>query len=460
MPPERAVRWAALAPLVTALDAALRGRPARRWLIGFSGGADSTALLLGVLALRDAWRSEGRAVPGLRALHVHHGMQPEADAWAARAKQLALGHGVAMLSVRVDVAGHTETAARAARYGAFERVLAKGDLLLLAHHADDDAETVLMDVLRGAGVRAMPATRTLGEGMLLRPLIGIRRERLRAAVAAHDLGTIEDPANADTRHARALVRHRLLPLADAAWPGLTPRLRQLARAQAERDAALALLLQPLLRHAVDDDGGLRRALLRSQPLPVARALLSAWLMPRVGPLPMRHLSELLRQLLTLEDAARFAAPVRGHRLHCHRDTVYLLAAGGPAGTLGRREDDAHADGWAWDGCAPLDTTVGRLRRLPAIRGMRWPDTGLQVRLRRGGERLRMHEGGPSRAVKSLLREAGIPAWQRTQWPLLFAALPCAGQAPALIAVPAVGVAAGWLAAAGEPGFTIAFDPGR
>ncbi len=493
--------------LVAALDSSLRGRVARRWIIGVSGGVDSTALLLGLVLLRSAWQAEGRRVPTLRALHVHHGLAAEADDWARQARGLALAMDVPVLDARAQVDGSSETAARAARYVVFERTLGAGDLLLLAHHADDDAETVLMDVLRGAGVRAMPRQRTLGAGMLVRPLLSMPRAELAAVVAAAAIEPVDDPANADRRHARSLLRHHLLPLADAHWPGVDRRLRQLAQAQSERDAALAMLLQPLLRRGVDDDGGLRLSSLRSQPLPIARALLSAWLLPQAGPVPGRQVNELLRQLLTVEDTARLATTVRGHRLRCHRDTAYLLAAAAwSAATSGGRRpkrqsihgaegwfDDSRpgtpdgasaASSWQWDGVSPLDLVVGRLHRLPAIQGMRWPDAGVLVQLRRGGERLQLHEGGPHREVKALLREAGVPAWQRAHWPLVFLATgplrggregspgealdasagSGGGEQPgtrlALLAVPAVGVAHGWRAAPGEAGFTLAFDPAR
>ena len=484
---ERGVHHALIGALGQTLGQPLNGRAARRWFVGFSGGADSTALLLGAVMLRAAWQAEGRRLPVLQALHVHHGLAAAADDWAARARAIALGLGVPMLDLRVQVKGRSETAARVARYEAFARVLRDGDLLLLAHHADDDAETVLMDVLRGAGVRAMPSRRALGAGTLVRPLLGLARETLAAVVDVAGIHPVVDPANADPVHARSLVRHRMLPLAEAQWPGATRRLRQLARAQSERDAALALLLQPLLRRGVDEDGGLQLALLRGQPLPVARALLSAWLMPHVGPVPVRHLGELLRQLLTAPDTGRVASTLRGHQLRCHRDTAYLLANAGPAsapavGARRSRRDEAragHAASWRWDGRVPLNLAVGglavgRLHRLPAIQGMRWPEEGVLVRLRAGGERLQLHADGPRREVKALLREAGVPVWQRARWPLVY--LPGAspgqddgpGQAPMadpdagamLLAVPAVGVAHGWRVDPGAPGFTLAFDPVR
>jgi tRNA(Ile)-lysidine synthase len=325
----------------------------------------------------------------------------------------------------------------------------------------------------------MPARRTLGSGALVRPLIGLGRAALASVVAAAGIDPVVDPANVDPAHARSLVRHQLLPLAETHWPGATLRLRQLARAQSERDAALALLLQPLLRRGVDDDGGLRLAVLRGQPLPVARALLSAWLMPHVGPVPSRHLGELLRQLLTAPHTGHLEGTLRGHALRCHRDTAYLLARARPVPAARAGIDPAAAEpeaAWLWDGRAPLNLAVGalvvgRLHRLPAIQGMRWPEHGVLVRLRAGGERLQLHADGPRREVKALLREAGVPVWQRARWPLVY--LPAAppgtdagqggtrGEAHALLlAVPAVGVAHGWRADPGTPGFTLAFDPVR
>ncbi len=457
----------ALPVVEAALLNALQGIRAARWIVGFSGGIDSTALLLAAREVLRRVPRQARSIHGARAaagtspaprlvaLHVHHGLHPEADRWAAlaRANALRFGAGFAQLHVTVDGAG--EAAARAARYAAFSRFLAPRDLLLLGHQRDDDAETVLMDVLRGSGVRAMPAARAVGAGRLVRPLLDLSRRDLLAYMDGLHVPVVDDPSNSDPRVSRSLLRQSVLPLAEAVWPGVAVRLQQLARAQSRRDLALQLLLAPVLESALDGRGGLRLPVLRGQPLPVAQALLEAWLRPQIGRLAGRHLVELLRQLLTSEEPTGLSAQVRGRPLRSMRDIVYLLAAPSrndpvnvpSAGSLQGRY--VHfAD---WDGSGPLDTPVGMLQRVPfesgSMPGMRWPATAVSVCERRGGEALRLHAAGPTRTVKALLREAGVPVWLRARWPLLYLD-------HELIAVAGVAVSAAWLAGPGEVGYVL------
>ena len=454
-----------------ALLRALQGMRATRWVVGFSGGIDSTALLVAAsqvlqrvpqLARRIHAAHHGAGasvVPRLVALHVHHGLHAEADRWAAlaRANALRFGAGFAQLHVTVDGAG--EAAARAARYAAFSRFLAPGDLLLLAHQRDDDAETVLMDVLRGSGVRTMPAARVLGAGRLVRPLLELSRRDLLEYMAGRGVPVVDDPTNRDPRVSRALLRQSVLPVVEAVWPGVASRLQQLARAQSGRDLALQLLLAPVLEAALDPHGGLRLSVLRAQPLPVAQVLLEAWLQPQVGRLSGRHLHELLRQLLTSEVPARLRAQVHGRPVRQTRDVVYLLAAPARDAAVYARSRRAPAGQGVqiadWNGVLPLDTPVGVLQRLPfasgSTPGMRWPAAAVTVCVRRGGERLRLHDAGPSRTVKSLLREAGVPVWLRERWPLLYLG-------DELIAVAGVAVSAAWLSGPGETGYVLRLQP--
>ena len=478
MPTDDAAHSAA--PVVeAALLTALQGTRAMRWVVGFSGGGDSTALLLAARNVLQRLSQSARAavvapnvldgaqVPKLIALHVQHGLHPDADRWSALARQNALGFGAAFAELRAHVDGHGEAAARAARYAAFERFLAPRDLLLLAHHRDDDAETVLMDVLRGSGVRAMPSARPVGAARLLRPLLDVSRRELLAYMEGLDVRVVDDPSNTDPGVSRSLLRQSVLPLVEAVWPGVALRLQQLARAQSGRDCTLQLLLDALLRSAVDAQGGLRLTVLRSQPLPIAQALLEAWLRPQTGRLAGRHLLELLRQLLTIQEPAGLSAQVRGRPLRYLRDVVYLLAASAAdpmsnlqsanrrADRLTDRPTGQHSRATAWDGTRPLDTPVGVLRRSPVGPGyqqsMRWPAAAVSVQLRRGGERLRLRDDGPSRTVKSLLREAGAPVWLRARWPLVYLG-------DELIAVPGVAVNANWSAGPGDAAYVLKLEP--
>jgi len=213
------------------LPAGLRGK---RLAVGLSGGVDSVVLLhlLRELAPRHGFR--------LSAVHVHHGLSPNADDWARFCRKLCRGWVVPLTVRRVSVQKKgrgLEAAAREARRAAFAAVAA--DAIVLAHHLDDQAETVLLNLLRGAGPRgaaAMQAAGRLGDKRLLRPLLQVRRREILAYARAHHLEWIEDESNRDAALARNFLRLRVGPLLEERFP----RWREsLARAALELGLPLA-----------------------------------------------------------------------------------------------------------------------------------------------------------------------------------------------------------------------------
>ncbi|EGH28298.1 tRNA(Ile)-lysidine synthetase, partial [Pseudomonas syringae pv. japonica str. M301072] len=204
-------------------------RNAPVWHVGFSGGLDSTVLLhlLAELASRET-------LPALNAIHVHHGLQTAADGWPEHCQQVCKTLGVAFESVRVQVepAASLEQAARQARYSAFSERLVEGEVLLTGQHRDDQAETLLFRLLRGAGVRglaAMPDQRVLGRGHLLRPLLDVSRKQLEDYAHRHGLNWIEDPSNDDQQFSRNFLRSQVVPLLTSRWPQAAASLARTAR---------------------------------------------------------------------------------------------------------------------------------------------------------------------------------------------------------------------------------------
>ena len=206
------------------LLAALQGhvatfQTADRLCVGFSGGADSHALLHALVTL-----SRSERLPAIEAIHINHGLQVDADHWAEHCAQVAAGLkvGFTLESVQVDTQASPESQARVARYRAFEKHLGAGDMLLLAHHRDDQAETILFRLIRGAGPRGlagMPETRALGAATLLRPLLAVTRQDIERYVVQHDLEVIDDTSNANIDIDRNFLRHQVLPLIESRWPG-------------------------------------------------------------------------------------------------------------------------------------------------------------------------------------------------------------------------------------------------
>jgi len=197
--------------------ASLQG--AERLCVGFSGGADSHSLLHALAEL-----SQRETLPPIVALHVNHGLHGNADAWAMHCGKVAseLGVGFHQEVVSVEAAASPEAQARDARYRAFEAFLEVGDVLLLGHHIDDQVETVLFRLIRGAGpsgLAGIPEHRSLGKGSLLRPLLGVSRAQIEHYARVNELNYLTDSSNDDRRFDRNYLRHEVLPLIEARWPG-------------------------------------------------------------------------------------------------------------------------------------------------------------------------------------------------------------------------------------------------
>ena len=390
--------------------------PGRVWL-AYSGGLDSTVLLHALASLR---------VPGLRAVHIHHGLQELADEWVqhCRAQCAALSVELEVLQVRVEDthAAGPEAAAREARYAALRGVMQSDDLLVTAHHQDDQAETVLLRLLRGTGVHGLGAMRPLlpfAPGRLWRPLLEVPRAELYRYAQWHRLSWIEDPHNQSPRYARSWLRAEIVPRLSARWPQAQAHLAQAAAHCADAAELLDELAATDRRAAThanpgvapqDNCGVLHIPALMALTPSRRRNLLRYWLRLRGWPVPAaRMLARLQAEVL---DAREDAQPL----LHCgpyefrrYRDQLHVMAP------LSEVPPD-----WSctWDGqgeCA-LPTGCGVLRSTASVP---LPQV-LTVCFASGGERLRPHGGTHSRTLKNLFQEAGMPPWLRTRTPLLYA----------------------------------------
>ncbi|WP_374603312.1 tRNA lysidine(34) synthetase TilS [Arenimonas sp.] len=376
-------------------------------LVAFSGGMDSSVLLH--LAAGDP-RVRDR---GLRAVHVDHGLHPQSAAWAHACTQAcsALGVPIEVRHVTVVEQGEgLEAAARAARHAAFAEVLAPGELLATAHHRDDQAETVLLRLLRGAGdgLAAMRPLRPFAAGWLWRPLLDLPRETLHAWAREQALHWLEDPSNASDRHDRNFLRHHVLPRLAGRWPQAGQSLARSARLLAEQADLLAGEDSRRLARlqGLDPSTLSLPALLQQSPAWRAR-LLRAWttglgLPPLPGDAPARIEAELLASRPDAE--ARFAWS--GAVMHRWRD---LLHAGPETAPL---PEDFDA---SWSGTEPLRLPTGDVLRLePALAF----DPPLRVHARQGGERIRLPGRDHHTTLKHALQDLGVPPWERRRLPLL------------------------------------------
>lgn len=403
------------AALRAALEGALAGATTPLW-IACSGGLDSTLLM------HCAARSEALRARGLRVLHVHHGLHAGADDWATRVAAQAAGLGLRCETRRVlvDPRGRgIEAAAREERLAAFADVLGEDECMLLAHHQDDQAETVLLRALRGTsvdGLGAMRARRALGRGWLLRPWLAQPRAHLQAAAQALGLEWIEDPANADPRHDRSWLRGEVWPLLHARFPAAGERLARLAAHAASAADELEALARAHLATLADAQGALHVSGLLALGDALFGALLRLHARQRGLPPPGFHELECLRDEVLR--AAPDATPVRhwqGHEYRRYRDRLYLLA---PA-EVRAPAAQASVDWPAGADQVALPPGLGRLALRDRAGAPVPAPCALQVRWRRGGERLRPAGAAHTRELRLLLQERGVPPWQRARLPLLW-----------------------------------------
>jgi tRNA(Ile)-lysidine synthase len=253
--------------------------------VAFSGGIDSTVLLHQLI--HEHPREQ------LRAIHVNHDLYPEADAWQAHCQKTCDDLKIPLIAVKLNtkppVGESIEAWARDARYAIFREHLQDNERLMLAHHADDQAETVLLQLLRGSGPKglsAMPAEKAFGNGWLVRPLLNWSKQDIQAYAKQHQLLFIQDHSNLDTQFNRNFLRNNIIPLLKDRWPSLEETLSRSARHCAEQEALLEILIKPIYSvSAGSKTGTLSIKALQQHPEQVQRALVRYWLNDKQFPMP-------------------------------------------------------------------------------------------------------------------------------------------------------------------------------
>ncbi len=394
-------------------------------LVAFSGGLDSTVLLHALSQL---------SRPALRAVHINHGLQPQAQAWSDLAVQKASEYGVVCEVLRVTVRKQGqgwEAAARTARYEALASCLRPSEVLIVAHHANDQAETVLLQLLRGAGLSGaggMVPIKPFGGGRLARPLLDISREALAQYAASEGLGFVTDGSNADLRFARNYIRHAVWPLIAARWPKAQAALARGARLGHEAHELLQSYLALDVKRCTDVSG----ALLLSEFCaldPAAQAfVLRAWIQEHKGRPPSESSCHTILAALRIIPRSRqqvLRLP-GGGVLRRYRDRAFWGVVMEPVEALGPFSG-------LWDTACDYQLPgtgkrlVGREIQGQGLRWDRLSGKPLAIRSRVPGARV-LIPGRGHRSLKKLLQELGVAPWERAQAVFVF-------DAEALVAIP-------------------------
>ncbi len=424
-----------------------------RWLVGFSGGLDSTALLDLLRRFLSRRRQAGLTVPDLLAIHVHHGLYRSADVWQQHCRQFCQQWHIPFESVAVTITDQRrglEAAARDARYGAIAQLQRPGDVLFLGHHLNDQLETVLLRLFRSSGIAGLAgmAEQSHQQPLRLRPLLNTTRAELHRYALGHDLAWIEDDSNTDTRFSRNFIRHRLLPVIAEHWPDYQSRLMALSRSARDSKELLDELAgEDLAAVASRDRWGsfLDMAPLASLSRLRIKNMARAWL-HQLGQadLRQRQWPAFFEDLMAAAgDATPVLALPKGS-LRRYRRRLYWVPA---------ELDQMPLDIPAWDCRQVLELgAVGQLRASAASAGGLDDRRSYQLAFCRGGEKVRGVGWSCSKSLKQYLHEQAVPPWWRQRVPLLY----CEGQ---LAAVADLCVCEGFAPAPGDTGLRLEWRAG-
>lgn len=412
-----------------------------RLCVGLSGGMDSVVLLdlLTTLAPRHEWR--------VSAIHVNHQLSPRAAQWSRFCRRLCREQGVPLRVVKVDVprGDSTEGAARIARYAAYRTQPAEH--IVLAHHQDDQAETVLLQLLRGAGVKglaAMPVVREDGERagpMLLRPLLGLTRHQIERYANGRGLRWVDDESNNDAYYLRNFLRKEIMPRLETRVPAYRATLARAAGQLAECAQLLDTLAQIDGKGAMNGDT-LAVSALAGLAEPRARNLLRYFLASRGARMPdARRLAEALRQVIGAKADARVCVVLGAHELRRYRGVLHVVPRRFASGAKLARpwHEERQVEVPEWEGVLEM-----RRRRGAGIDLEKLLAKPVTLRSRRGGEKLQPDAARPRREVKDLLQMHGVPPWARDTLPFLWSG-------DRLVWVAGIGIDCAFRARAGQPG---------
>lgn len=389
----------------------------KRWVVGFSGGMDSTVLLH--LLVNQADR------PEMLALYIDHGLQAESETWTLHCADICQQFQIPFASIAVTVAasGSGETNARESRYQAFQNVLKRHDLLVLGHHLDDQLETAFLNLLRGSevpGLTGIPRARRLGDAMVCRPLLGTARTTIKSYALEQNLSWIEDPSNALDLADRNFLRNRVMPLLVSRFPDIRSKVLTGLHRDVQARQLLHQLARQDLQSLQDDRSGISLQALKMLGEARAMNLLRTQLSDKGVALPSgKHLRQGLADMQGAEPDKSPLINLKGYQYRRFKGRIYLLKTVTIV--------DWQPIEWPKDAQA-LDIEGIRITRDKVDSGGLPMHLGTpQLRLKQPGEVILRDQ---RRKINDILREASVPSWIRSRLPVLVSK-------DQLIAIPAI-----------------------
>ena len=389
--------------------------PNQSYLLAYSGGMDSHVLLHALAHLQSIGK-----IQQLRAIHIDHGLQAESSAWSNHCKETAGALGVSCevipLNLKIPEGESLEAVARDARYDVFKQRLEQGEALLTAHHQNDQAETVLLQLFRGSGVdglAAMPEVKDFERGMLLRPLLNYSRQFLEDYAKEYQLNYIDDPSNFDTDFDRNFLRHDVLPLLQTHWKGVTKNLTRVARLQAEAKHLLEENAEIDYQAMEREHFTLSIDSLLQLPKVRQKLVIRLWLSKQQFLMPSEiKLEHLISDVLYAKSDAKPCVHWSNVEVRRYQNRLYALQINQT------HKADRVID---WDACSPLvlSSITIELDDLGEWKKVLQQADKVTVRFRQGGERIRLRGHKQTVKLKKLLQESNIPPWERDRIPLIY-----------------------------------------
>jgi tRNA(Ile)-lysidine synthase len=437
--------------LLQAFEQSLQLLPATQsLLIAFSGGMDSHVLLtLTHELLRDRFH--------IRAAHINHGLNSQANSWELlcekRCKELNIPCEIARVDARPLAGESTEALAREKRYAALKELLQPGEVLLTAHHLDDQAETILLQLFRGSGINglaSMPQIMPFGAGHLFRPLLEIGRSELLKYAKSKSLQWVDDDSNQDVQFDRNFLRHSILPLIQKRWRSANQTLARSARHCASAATLLREVAQTDLKQVQNYNGTIQIPLLLTLTVERQHNVLRQWLHDLHLPLPNeKHLRHLIQDVLHCREDATPLVAWEGVEIRRHRDALYAMS---PL----QAHDENTILPWNILNDLVLPNHLGRITCTQILgkgihAAMFNPERDISVRFRHGGEVFHPQGRSGSHPLKKLFQEWDVAPWLRDRTPLLYVGDEC-------VAVVGYAIAKKYLAGENELGWRVELIP--